>query len=270
MGRDIGWIKESKRKELEAKYVQYRAHNDLAKAFNTVKELASYHMIDHSDGRLGNKSAMAEERADLHQQALNALRQTPEFSVIKLPYSIKSSITIEEHWGKRVEGVYEGDVIFPGRDLELTITKIGQPKAVENSVSAMEKDLAAIRGKKRAVHGYMEKFAEGDSAIYKINTASGVSFRHPNIGYATVTYVNGNDTIQVAIVLRHDILKEQFIMVKQAYSNILLAFKKALNKECKADNFKLSIISFVPPDTMNAIDRQQREALAVNLSGHNK
>lgn len=254
---DIKQMRAAKKNELEAEYLKCITESDSEGACKIVGTLISYHLIEKNDDRIQKNSELFRKYKAEMERYTERFKTAPDWIVIRLPNSMRSEMVMEQHHGKRVEGVYTGDVIFPKRQINLVMRNLTGMRAIQNELEDFEKNYSTSIKKQKLTRDYIEAFESGEKALYKIEVESGVSFRTPHIGAVVISYKQNEQLVQAAILLNHEVLKSNYILIKPTYQRLRTDINKVISKLCGA--YSLKVVSFIAPSSLDEVTNKQKQ-----------
>ena len=200
------------------------ADGDLKRAYKILGKLMRYRMIVPDDKLLSKENLKKFVKAgipDKHRFEKDYRKDKdylPDNIFYNIPTYMKISVLSEKHWGKRVELVYEGDIIIPEKlyhyDIRLKDTS-GTAKAALREMKEMYKRESGLD----LSNNWEEALETGNSKIYEIVLSNGQQFVLRNLGYIYVTL--SRKKVVVAVLLDNSNLIKHFINIKKAYEVVI-------------------------------------------------
>lgn len=171
------------REGLETEYALAMYNNDLGTAYNIIGKMMDFKMIDVDDPRIekNNKSFKAAGISKDHRFVRDYrkdMNYMPSWLFGRLEGNKRIQCNTIEHWGKRVEGNYEGDVIFKSVKVDIRIslcTSSGQAGGVGTILAAQTQNPFLY-----------ELINSGVYRVYQVEIVSVSHYMHRNIGYIVV------------------------------------------------------------------------------------
>lgn len=234
---------------LETNYQLAMLNNDIERAYNVVGDLMSFKLIDATDPRIqkNNKMFQAGGVEKDHRFRLDYRKDAgfiPEWIFGKIDPVRKVQLKTVTHWGKRVEGNYEGDTVFNSHDMHLRISQCSTPRQVENEMESVEKLFKKL--------GTLKKLTDMTTmAKHGVYRVFNMEFDGPCVnGYkyvGTIIVRMREDGVECTLVINYESLEYNWVKIQNAINGIKEAFNKMANQECK---FRLAI------DSKGAIESQ--------------
>lgn len=197
---NIAEVKGLKLEELNEKYNKAKQEGKKDVVVEVLREMMDYRLIDRNDDRL--KLLLKEGYSE------RDYRREDEYSAKwfmgKYPKRIKLGLKAEEHEGKRVEGIYEGDTIFPERNMPIVLTEVkcfGQVRNVRENITKLciESNKAIFN-----VGGNFEStIMSGGYLVYSISIPSGENFLRHDLGYIIVGRKDTDGDIYSTIIINN-------------------------------------------------------------------
>lgn len=236
---------------LETQYQMAMFNKDFEAAYNTLGSLMAYKLIDRNDPRIENTNKTYSKGGieKSHRFRLDYRKDygyIPSWLFGEIELSHICECKSIEHWGKRVEGNYEGDAIFPSRNIELRITICTTTKKVSNAFDNIEKILNAERNQKFKREPLESLCKEGVYRVFNIEVESSCLSSNKIIGYAIAKM--GDNGAEVTLVIKYDSIIGNWVPVKSTIGTIQNTLKIMLG-----GNGKFKIASGME----NAINKQQ-------------
>lgn len=203
------------RDDLEAQYDLCMLNKDLEAAYNTLGKLMEYKLIDKDDPRIDSKnkafkSAGIDKNHRFRYDYRNANQYMPTWLYGKLGFSRIIECNTISHWGKRVEGKYEGDVIFKSIKLKIRMSLCNNPGAADSIGYALDKELNA--------NGTLRELV--NAGVYRVYSVDfyDCHFTNKNIGYVVVRMTDNG--AEGTFFSDYDSLVNNWVPVKDAIMGI--------------------------------------------------
>lgn len=218
-----GLLKEKLERQFE--YLIYSGN--MEGAWMTLGRLMAYKLIDKNDERLSkNYVTYYPKHKDWGKLFPMDMRKDtgyiPEWFFADVNYNMTTVLRSVERMGKRVEGKYECDMIYPARDFKIRIRQVSNAKvardAVENIVKLMGVKLNAHQMKE-----FKEEAACGFVRIYEITIDDQVLSRYRDIGYIILSR-HQSGVFTARLVLRTEVFKYYFISIEESIEILLGTF----------------------------------------------
>lgn len=226
---DFEEIKHQKMQALEARYTLAMSVKDQEKMDSIVGELMSFNAIEKDDARV--KSLKRRKIPNFYKDYRSGDSFVSNWVLGESPYNIRVVLHTEEHEGKRIEGVYEGTISVPSREMLLDVRAIkstGQLSRVKEDIARIDKRCNREPVKLGSI--FEEKVASGEYVAYKIATAQGQNFLKSDMGYAIAVRSLEKDIIKVTIILDSLALKTCWVEPDKAGKGISSVVTKELKE----------------------------------------
>ena len=218
---------------LEEQYEQYVANNEIHNAYEVLGKLMAYRLIEKDDYRLvkGYKPYKA-AGIDKDDRFPKDLRKPGDYIgdwlYADLPYSFGAKLISQQHIGKRVEGAYECDMVYPERELSVGITLERSPKGASNSIESIallyKEETGIIVETKQAT----DEARAGYIRVYRITIDSVIMHAYKDVGFVTVSKDKDTGEFKANIVVRTSVFKRYHIDIEDGCNNIVGAVKNSL------------------------------------------
>ena len=210
-----------KRKIMYAtKYGAAVAEDDMKKAYNILGKLMKYHMLDTGDKILSKANLKKFEKAGIDEDHRfeKDYRRDAEFLPANLFYDVPNYTTVdivsEAHWGKRVELVYEGDIIVPEKTYSFDIREQVRPGSAFRALNSM-KSMYKQESTFDLNVNWEGAIESGNSKIYEVTLGNGQHFVFNVLGYVCVHI--SNKRARLNILLSNSNMIKTHINIKKAY-----------------------------------------------------
>lgn len=263
---------EDKRMELEAQYVNLSATGDLQGAWDTLGEMMAFNFIQDDDMRLSKKYVAKMKAAGVETDKRFAKdvrphvggasqvekRQSflPDNLIINNVYFLNTEFKIMEHWTKRNELQYTGDIICPERELSIQLV-------LADTLVKAQKWLEEIQNLYKKLYGRGLRIRQGrelllgSQKIYAVKLAPGTTYSVRDFGYAVVE-TNGNGGVRISMILDNQVLLDGFIDIGNAYDKV----KSTLVKGLVPDGSKNKQLETHVMGDLSDYKKAQRERMA--------
>lgn len=218
--------------QLESQFNSYYMFGHIKEAYETFGKMMEYSLIGTDDSRLDPKGhflkAVVKGKIATEDHRFPYDMRKDKYSLgqwiyCPLPRAVKYTVNSREYWGKRVEGNYEGDMVYPARTHELTIRLDNTAKQSENSMEMINNTYKEEYGKGPITADDIKLAREGIIRTYVIEFDSPILARYKTLGH--VVLAPTDDGIRALLIIKNDILKRYFIDVNRAYTNAINALK---------------------------------------------
>lgn len=193
------------RDTLELQYQMALYNNDLEAAYNNLGKMMEYKVISIDDPRIekNNRSFKAAGIDKDHRFRYDYRKDTSYlagwiYGDLEISRSINCN-TIE-HWGKRVEGNYEGDTTFASFPINVRFHLCTTVKQVNNALEGISK-LFKENGQNLRMSSISEECTEGVYRIYEIEVNGNCINNFRKFGYILVRM--GDNCIECNLILRY-------------------------------------------------------------------
>lgn len=246
------------RDTLESQYNMCMFNNDFAGAYEVLGKLMAYKLIEKDDARIesNNKTYVKAGIEKSHRFRLDYRRDygyIPDWLFGQLDYMGTCKCSTIEHWGKRVEGNYEGDTVFPSRVIDIRFTLCNTTRKIENAFDGISSLMKEHTGKvfnRSTLEGLCKN---GVYRVYSIEVESSCISSFKNIGYAIIKM--GESGINTVLVLQYSSFIGNWLPIKSSIQTIENTIKQLIHSE---SSFNLAI----PCD--NALETQRGKVNASN------
>lgn len=224
---------------LESQYTMAMYNGDTTAAYEMLGKMMAYKLIDQDDPRIEktNKSYIKAGIAKDHRFHLDYRKDynfIPAWLYGNVTASKVINVSTAEHWGKRVEGNYEGDTIFPSRNMALRLRLCQNERAVENAFDGIVKIMQA--NKLGINREEVEKLCkEGVYRVYEINVDDNCLIQYKNIGYTVIKM--GNEVPEGTFFINYNSLIGNWLPIKK----IISALKTVQEDMVKESKYRLAI-----------------------------
>lgn len=221
--------------ELEASYIKAMVEKNQERMDDIVGELMAIHAIEKDDKRV--KSLKKRKVPNFYRDYRSDMYFTSKWILGEYPYNMSVSLHTEEHKGKRVEGVYEGVIQVPSREMVLNVREIKSTGALNRVREDIENiDKRCNRKPVQLGSNFEQKVKEGQYIAYKIETAHGQNFLKSDMGYAIIVRSLEKDIIKATIIIDSQALKTCWVEPEKAGKEIrkvVIEELKNVNDECE-------------------------------------
>lgn len=237
---------------LENNYQIAMYNNEFEDAYNAIGDLMSFKLIDTDDPRIqkNNKMFQASGVEKDHRFRLDYRRDTsyiPEWIYGKIDPARRATVDSVEHWGKRVEGNYSGDTIFPSHKVAIRISQCTTPKQAENTMEYIEK-LFKKNGKNKKLTDMTTLAKHGVYRLFNLEIDGPCISRYKTLGAILVKM--GDSNIVCSLLLDYDSIINNWIKINDVINEIRATFNKMANQEC---SYKLIFNNKSANEQQNAI-----------------
>lgn len=212
---------EEVRDTLESQYQMAMFNGDLAGAYATLGKLMEFKLIDVDDARIEkNNKTYAKGGIDPKHRFVHDYRKDTNYIPKWLFGDVKTGETITftstPHWGKRVEGNYEGDAYFNARPVGVRISLCNTNKKVENAFDRIDTILG--KSKKFNKAESVELCKAGVHRVYEMEVQGVCASYHKEVGYAIIKM--GEQGVDCSLILQYRSLVGNWVNVENAVKAI--------------------------------------------------
>ena len=210
-----------------SQYEDAIAEENMEKAYKVIGKLMKFHMISPEDKILSKANFKKFEKAGIdteHRFDKDYRKDSdylPDNLFFDVPNHIPIDIVSEKHWGKRVELVYEGDIIVPERTYRFDIREKTSPTTANGALNAMKDLYRKESGGLELKVDWKEALELGNAKIYDVSLGNGQQFVFRNLGYVYVAISNKKARLYT-LLCNSDMIKT-FINIKKAYDTVASA-----------------------------------------------
>lgn len=211
---------ERRRIAYASQYEDALAEGNMEKAYKIIGKLMKYHMLDTGDKLLSKASLKKFEKAGIdedHRFEKDYRRDAeflPDNLFFDVPNYTEVSIVSEAHWGKRIELVYEGDIIVPEKTYSFDIREQVRPGSAFRALNSM-KSMYKQESKLDLNVNWEGAIESGNSKIYEVTLGNGQHFVFNVLGYVCVHI--SNKRARLNILLSNSNMIKNHINIKKAY-----------------------------------------------------
>lgn len=251
-------LAEEVKEQLEYQYSSMVMAGNAHGAAEILMRLVDYKMIEEDDPRIHYGYRMFEDSGLKAEWRLISGRvklnkeKLPKWILADIPYVIGTELYTLERVGKRVEGAYECDMIYPPRKIETEFRRIDGRVKVQRAVEDMAKLYKKETGTDWDYTTTMKEAEAGLSRIYEIEVPRGVQSRYKNLGYVLVFYSVQHDTFLANIIIRTEVFKYYFIDIEMGLKHLESILESRLQIRNK-------IVVSSPVDYSKSIKQQARK-----------
>lgn len=207
---------------LENQYQLALVNGDIQAAYNVIGDLMAYKLIDETDPRIQkNNTSYTKYGIDKsHRFRLDyrsGVNYIPEWLFGKLQVGKKFNINSVEHIGKRVEGNYSGDTVFPSHVVTISIKQCSTVKQVENAFDEMGNILKAAKSPINLNAAY-ECAKHGVYRVYRIEVEGNCISRFRTIGFAIIAMQASG--MVCSLIMKYDSIIENWLQIDEMINMI--------------------------------------------------
>lgn len=202
---------------LDTQFDMAMFNHDYAAAYENLGKLMEYKLIDADDPRIEkNNKTYVKGGIDKAHRFRKDYRKTtgflPSWLYGELAYHQVIRTSTIEHWGKRVEGNYEGDTVFPSRPIEFEFSLCETSMAVANAFDGMAFIVKKQTGKKLDREELEALCKAGVYRVYKIDVYGNCINAYRNAGYVIIRMGN---SYEANMFINYDSLIGNWVGIKQ-------------------------------------------------------
>jgi len=227
-------LREDLTNQLESQFNTYYTFGNLKEAYEVFGKLMEYSLISTTDSRLDPKSALlkavvkggiAEENHRFPYDMRKEKYSLGQWMYGYLPRNTSYQVRSSSYWGKRIEGAYEGDMVYPERDHIIAIRLDTTARQSENSLEIIENTYKEEYGKSPITKDDYRLARDGIIRTYSIEFESTIVSRYRTLGHIVV--VPTESGTRAVLIIKNSILKKYFIDIKKTYTKAISALKQA-------------------------------------------
>ena len=188
--REYDEFKEEIRSTLEDQYTLQILNKDYYSAYETVKTLMAYKMIEANDYRLNDRNNIF-KGVDVRDRStwgvwdyrrVDIGEYIPKYLYSDLKYSYTFKVLRHAHWGIRVEGNYEGKIRISYGQSQFRVKLLINKRAVRNSIEWLDRYLYTHKVIYSEIPKVLHLAQLGMMPIYTIEYINDVMPRHKLVG----------------------------------------------------------------------------------------
>lgn len=242
--------------KLEAHYQLLMFNKRYEEAVDVLGRLMAFKLIDRWDERLDKKykpfkqaGISTEDRFkyDLRKDS----NYSPEWLFADIPHYFGTTLRALGHMGKRVEGEYSCDMVYPEKELEIAFRLLNTPRSAKDAIESIGKTYLEETGKKLNVAALAEEAEVGFARVYEISISNNVVNGYKIMGYVVLvkSIIDGN--FHGKLMMKYKVFKHLFVDIVTAQRLFAATIKDSLNM---GENLKLGSIM----DTRKAAAEQTK------------
>lgn len=241
MSQDYTLLRTRKFSDLEVLYNMHICAGEVEEAYEVLGTLMKYRLIEKNDPRL-DKSFKLFKNAGIspnhrflydYRRDYNYIAQSIYF---ECPRQFKFKLIGEKHWGKRIEGNYEGDVIVPEKVMEFSAKQVNTTITVQRALEEISKIYKETFNKNVNLKNVLAELLDGESKLYQISLCSEYNAVYRELGY--ILFYVGTESIVAKIILNHKRVKGNYIDLLEAYKIISVESGRAFMEAGNTAPFK--------------------------------
>ena len=214
---------EQKKVEAMSSYIGAVAEGDMNKAYNIFGQMMGFKFISDDNTLLSKANIGKFQKAGIdkdhrfHKDYRVDNDFVPDNLFYKVPVCDTIDIMSEAHWGKRVELVYEGDVIMPEKNYEFIIMAKTSLTSARGALKGM-KELYKRESHMELEADWNHSIESGKSTIYEVALGNGQQFSFNTLGFVYANVLKNNITL--TIILSNSNMMKTHINIKRAYEGV--------------------------------------------------
>lgn len=243
------------RENIEQQYAYNMFVGDFVAAHENVKSLMEYRLITKDDPRTDKNTKIFGNKVntkDPNNWGQFDYRRNPyadflpKYLFCDLRYYVMFKANTYEHWGKRVEGVYEGDVKMGANSKTFRMSLVNTPKTVRDAIDEVSSIIKANGKNISNVAELKEMATAGVLRIYKIEVTGDIQTKYRTFGYVMLK-MNNSGAMVARAVLKYEAMYNNWVDIKEFVANL----------ENAVNNISQTAIKFnVLTDPTKALERQ--------------
>lgn len=214
-------------------------------AYGTLQKLMRYKLVDEDSELVSEDmfATLSQCGVDTYPTKMYDYRlakgsdsRVPENLLFKMPDSFSVNIRSQDHWAKRREKQYVGDIIIPEKEIPYLI--MGKSNEL-NALATMRSyiAMASLYSKKSSTRDLLSDIKNGFVKVFDIKISSNTSYVIHTLGYAYV-FAKGNESIVLNLILDNKSMIEQRIDLKESYDRVRKAFEESFKSSGKKIEFR--------------------------------
>lgn len=226
--------------QLEAQWSMAEYNHDLAGQYKVLGQMMAYKVIDPDDPRIekNNKSYKKADISSKHRFRLDYRREIgkdgymgyiPEWVYGDIAPRATTVINTIEHQGKRVEGNYEGDVIFKSFGLTIGASLCGTTRLVENAFEVIERNYAKALGQAKKFTGELEFCKEGIHRVINLKVESPCLNGLETLGQCVIRM--DDDCYTASLILNYDNIINLWLPLDETLKNLEEVIKRMVSSD---------------------------------------
>lgn len=243
------------RENLEQQYAYNMFVGNFVDAHENVKSLMEYRLIPKDDPRTNKNTKIFGN--EVNTKDPNSWGQfdyrrnpyadfLPRYLFCDLRYYVMFKVNTYAHWGKRVEGNYEGDIKVEANSRTFRMSLVNTSKTVKDAIDEVNGILNANGKNLSNVAELKEMATVGVMRIYKIEVTGNIQTKYRTFGYVMLKMDNSGAMVARA-VLKYEAMYNNWIDIKEFVANLENAVNSISQKAMKFN---------VLTDPTKALERQ--------------
>lgn len=226
-----------KKAKLEADYVRLETREDFEKAYEILGILMRYKFITKNDDRLSEEyyKRVWKQIGRTRKERFPMDVRTKETSYVRdwvygyIPPVFPFRIDTLAHKGKRVEGVYEGEIEIESQELSMTIREIKEMLPAKKAFDSIVK-IYKLENNKSISPRIVNDILNGKVRLYKVSVDSNCPSKYKCLGYMLIRFDEERNKTSVQIVLDNLKVIANFISVSEIYHKLKSVLQRELSK----------------------------------------
>lgn len=218
---------------LESQYALFMLNHDYESAYKTLGKLMAYRLIEPTDPRIKkNNSLFVKGGVDAdHRFRLDYRKELsfiPEWYFGDIESYRSFKVRTIAHGGKRVEGNYIGDVVFPSTEMTIRVDFCNTTKQVSNNFEAITKTVKEATGKNFKSEKLLTLCKAGVYRTCRIEVTSSCLARYVELGEAIIRA--GERQNEAKLFMRTDSIINNWIPIETVMQEIKSTIDKMMGE----------------------------------------
>lgn len=241
---DYKELEDSLRDSLESEFNYHMVLGDYNRAHEILLNLMEYKLIPSDDPRCSPKTKIfigvdvgnGDNWGRLDYRRKNGVNFMPKYLLCDLAISTGFDVTVLEHWGKRVEGNYSGDIKVESYNLRVRMSLVNDKKNVSDTVEKIAKLIEQINPTTKAnVELMKEEALTGVVRIYSLDVIGNILAKYRNLGYVTVK-MGGNGEMKATVFAKYEAMYNSWIDIKEFDSKVAERVQYCVSRDVSVKN----------------------------------
>lgn len=226
-------LRESLNGDLETQYSYLMTTGNVDEAYKTFLRLMDYGFINYGDERANPKTKMFKTKEHLIDCTKSSNWATRDFrrevGVSYVPKQIIGDFNfqyalLEEslgHWGKRVEGNYEGDIYMDKTPRKVLVKMLTTKKAVKNAIDDIKNICKKRSISPKGMDDILDEALLGMDTIYEVTVDGNVMNGYKTLGYVVYRLASDGCSYNGFTIMRYKEAAEIWLNIQYLNSDIL-------------------------------------------------